>query len=63
MSLMAYALGLMVGQRVRDEAYRPEGKKGVFGGYETQVEAVFWAVRAAQEAALIHEEEMAEHLG
>lgn len=28
MSLMAYALGLMVGERVRDEAYRPEEKKG-----------------------------------
>ena len=63
MVLMAYALGLMVGERVRDEAYRPEEKKGGFGRYETQVGAVFWAVRAAQEAALFHEEEMADHLG
>lgn len=28
MGLIAYALGLMVGERARDEAYRPEGEKG-----------------------------------
>jgi hypothetical protein len=28
--LIAYALGLMVGEEARDEAYRPKGQKGGF---------------------------------
>lgn len=54
--LLAYSLGLMIGEAARDEAYGEEGEKG---GAETEkVEALLGTVRLAQETPSFDHEPM-----
>jgi hypothetical protein len=65
--LLAYGLGLMMGEAVRDEACEAAekaGKKGVsIGRGEAQMGALLGALRAAQGAAEVHGEAIASRLG
>jgi hypothetical protein len=61
--LVAYALGLMVGEAARDEAYTQTDERGVFERDETQVGTLLGALCTLEEAIEVQREAMESHHG